>query len=107
MASWLWGVLEVGSGGGAEGRGEEGALCSLQEPSGSGQPFPPFYALSCPGCSLSPASGLCLSLLDAPFVPQFLSFLPTGPWSMPHLPSPPLLLSAQLASAHLSQSTWV
>lgn len=48
------------------------------------QLFPPFYAPSCLSFpSLPFVSRPRLALLNATFVPKFLSFPPTSPWSVP------------------------
>lgn len=55
--------------------------------------------------SLPPASGPCLSLLNAPVVPEFLSFSTTGSWSvlpnyssLPFCPPPSWLLPVSVSS---------
>lgn len=103
MASWFWDVLKVGSGevGDFTQAEERRELRSQQEPLASGQLFAPFYTPSCPSfSSLPPASAPCLSLLNTPFVPEFL--LPNY-WLLVFGPHLSLLLSAQLASAGLSE----
>lgn len=79
-------------------------MYSQQEPLGLGQLFAPVYTPSSPSfSSLPPAFGPCLSLLNSPFVLEFL--LPNC-WLLvygPHLLLTSLLLSAQLASTHLSE----